>query len=378
MNLTAFTGCDVHDGERLHRDAVLLLEGDICAGIVRDVPAGAATREFGGGILCPGFVDLQVNGGGGLMLNDAPCVETLRIIAAAHRGLGVTALLPTLITDRPEISRAAIAAADAAIAQGVPGIAGLHLEGPHLSVVRKGAHDPALVRPLDATDMEMLCDAAAALPNLMLTVAPETVPPEQIARLATAGVIVSLGHSDASYDLCCAAFAAGACCTTHLFNAMSGLGHREPGLVGATLDGEGAAGLIADGIHVHPAAIRAALRAKVAGGLFLVTDAMAPAGTDMPDFDLNERNVRREGGRLVLSDGTLAGADLSMPQAISVMVNEVGLTVEAAITMACISPARVLRTPGHVGYFREGARCDVVHLSADLARVHVVAADYLP
>ena len=374
MTLTALTGCDVHDGERLHAGAVLLLDGNTCAGIVDRVPQGATVRAMGGGVLCPGFVDLQVNGGGGLMFNDAPDVATLRTIAAAHRRLGTTALLPTLITDRRDVSQAAIAAVIDAVAQGVPGIIGLHLEGPHLSVARKGAHDPALIRPLDTDDMAMLCNAAGRLPNLMLTVAAETVLPAQIKALTAAGVIVSLGHSDAGYDMCRAAFAAGARCTTHLFNAMSGLGHREPGLVGATLDGSGAAGLIADGVHVHPAAIRAALRAKAAGGIFLVTDAMAPAGTVMTEFTLNGRAIRRDGGQLRLMDGTLAGADLSFLQAIAVMVEQVGLTREAAIAMACAAPARVLRQPGHAGHLRAGDACDVVHLSDDLTKVQVITA----
>ncbi|MCF7702392.1 N-acetylglucosamine-6-phosphate deacetylase [Loktanella sp. M215] len=369
MTLTAYTGCDVHDGTQLHPDAVLLLEDGVCVGIGKAVPEGAAVVTLPGGTLCPGFIDLQVNGGGGVMFNDVASVETLRTMAAAHRGMGTTAMLPTLITDRREVSQAAIAAAVAA-ADTVPGIIGLHLEGPHLSLARKGAHDPALIRPLDNDDMAMLCAAAAQLPNLMLTVAAETVTTAQIAQLTAAGVIVSLGHSNAGYDTCQAAFAAGAGCTTHLFNAMSGLGHREPGLVGATLDGTGATGLIADGVHVHPAAIRAALQAKAAGTVFLVSDAMAPAGTDLDRFTLNGREIHRHDGRLTLADGTLAGADLSLPQAIGVMVNHVGITLERAIAMATAAPASVLRQAGSAGHLRVGAPCEVVHLAEDLTQAH--------
>ncbi len=369
MTLTAYTGCDVHDGTDLHTGAVLLLDGSTCAGIVDTVPAGAKVVTLAGGTLCPGFVDLQVNGGGGVMVDGATTVDTLRTIAQAHRGLGTTALLPTLITDTPQATQAVIAATIPA-ANEVPGIVGLHLEGPHLSLARKGAHDPALIRPMNGDDMAMLCAAAKALPNLMLTIAVETVDPAQIAQLTAAGVIVALGHSDAGFDACRAAFAAGARCTTHLFNAMSGLGHREPGLVGATLDGTGAAGLIADAVHVHPAAIRVALRAKVAGTVFLISDSMAPAGTGLASFTLNGREIRRIDGRLTLADGTLAGADLSLPQAIAVMVNRVGLPLEKAISMACTAPASVLRRPGHAGHLRVGAPCDVVHLSADLSQAY--------
>ncbi|SHF62789.1 N-acetylglucosamine 6-phosphate deacetylase [Loktanella atrilutea] len=366
MNAIAYTGCDIHDGNRLHPGAVLVMEDDVCAGIESTVPPGARVVTLDGGTLCPGLVDLQVNGGGGVMFNDAPTVETLRTIAEAHRRMGTTALLPTLITDRRHMSRAAIAAAVEAVGK-VPGIIGLHLEGPHLSQARKGAHDASLIRPLDDDDMAMLCTAAAKLPKLMLTVAAETVTPAQIAQLSAAGVIVSLGHSDAGFEACRAAFAAGARCTTHLFNAMSGLGHREPGLVGATLDGAGAAGIIADGIHVHPTAIRAALHAKVAGSMFLVSDAMAPAGTDIDRFTLNGREILRRGGRLTLADGTLAGADLSLPQAIRVMVNEVGISREQAIVMATAAPAGVLRHKGSAGHLTVGARSEVVHLAPDLS-----------
>lgn len=367
MGLIAFTGCDVHDGVTLHTGAVLLIEDGLCAGIVSDVPQGADVRAMPGGTLVPGLVDLQVNGGGGVMFNDAPDVATLRTIAAAHRRLGTTTLLPTLITDTPDVTRAALAAGIA-----VAGLAGLHLEGPHLSVARKGAHDARLIRAMTEDDLAALCNAARDLRNLMVTVAAETVTPDQIARLDAAGVIVSLGHSDADFGTCVAAFAAGARCTTHLFNAMSGLGHRAPGLVGATLDGTGAAGIIADGVHVHGAAVRAAVRAKARGALFLVSDAMAVAGTDLEQFALNGRTVRRQGGALTLADGTLAGADLSLPEAIAFMVEQGGVTREAAIAMATSAPAGVLRDPGHAGRLVAGHVCDLVHLAPDLRRAHVI------
>ncbi len=375
MQRLAYTGAAIHDGTRLHDGAALLIEEGVVAGIVpvSDVPDGCAVERLSGGTLCPGFVDLQVNGGGGAMFNDRPDVATLKVIAAAHRSLGTTALFPTLITDTAQASAAAIAAVEAAIAEGVPGIVGLHLEGPHLSQARKGAHDPALVRPMGPDDMSMLKQAAARLPNLMLTVAAETVTREQIEQLTRAGVILSLGHSDAGYEACRAAFAAGARCTTHLFNAMSPLGHREPGLVGATLDGTAAAGLIADAIHVHPAAIRLALRAKPEG-IFLVTDAMAPVGSDITEFTLNGRRILRRDGRLTLADGTLAGADLSMPRAISVLVGAVGVDLEMAIAMATSRPAAVLREPGGAGRLIGAAADHVVHLDAGLTAARPLAA----
>ena len=357
----------MHDGVKMHPSAVLLVSDGQCAGIVDVVPAGAQVRALPHGILAPGLVDLQVNGGGGVMFNDAPTPATLRTMITAHRSLGTSAMLPTLITDTPDVTHAAIAAGIA-----MPDLLGLHLEGPHLSVVRKGAHAAALIRTMTEDDLITLCVAAQKLRNLMVTVAAETVSPDQIARLTAAGVIVSLGHSNADFDTCAAAFAAGARCTTHLYNAMSGLGHRAPGLVGATLDGAGAAGLIADGIHVHPAALRAAVRAKVHGALFLVSDAMAVAGTDQNAFTLNGRHIKRQSGRLTLADGTLAGADLSLPQAIALMVNNGGVTPEVAIAMATSAPATVLRRPGHAGHLIAGQTCDVVHLSPDLKTANIL------
>ncbi|MCV2877709.1 N-acetylglucosamine-6-phosphate deacetylase [Sedimentimonas flavescens] len=300
--------------------------------------------DLAGDILGPGYVDLQVNGGDGVMFNDDPSVSTLRRIAGAHRRLGVAALLPTLITDTREKTQAAIAAAIEAVREAVPGIAGLHLEGPHLSLARKGAHDPALIRPMDDEDLAMLLAAAAELPVLKITIAPENVTLEQVQTLARAGVLVSLGHSDANFDTCQAYFAAGARCVTHLFNAMSQLGNRNPGLVGATLaNGAVSAGLIADGIHVHPQSLRTAWAAKTGPGrLFLVSDAMAVAGSDATQFTLEGRLIRREGGRLTLEDGTLAGADLDLTTAIRVLVNDVGVSLPEALRAATSAPAAII------------------------------------
>lgn len=342
----AYVADAVFDGTAMHPGAALLVEGGQVAGIVAasNIPGGYGISKLGKGILAPGFVDLQVNGGGGVMLNDAPTVDTLATIAAAHAGLGTTALLPTLITDTPDQTRAAIEAAVSAIAAGVPGIAGLHLEGPHLSVARKGAHDAALIREMQQDDLDLLLSAVRRLPSLMVTVAPETVTPDQIATLSGAGIVVSLGHSDADYDTCLRATKAGATCVTHLFNAMSQMGNRQPGLVGAALDQGGLnAGLIADGIHVHAASMGAALRAKQGPGqVFLVTDAMATAGADITGFTLNGRRIERRDGRLTLADGTLAGADLEMAGAIRVLVRDVGVPAKAALRMTASAPADVI------------------------------------
>lgn len=345
MTRIVYTGAQVFDGVTLHEDAALVVENGAATAILpaTEAPSGKSV-VLDGGVLTPGFVDLQANGGGGVMFNDETSVEGLRVIAAAHVLTGTRAFLPTLITDTPDRTRAAIDAVAAAVADGVPGIAGLHLEGPHLAVAQKGAHDADLIRPMTDQDVDLLESAAHRLPRLKVTVAPESTRPAQIARLARAGVLISLGHSDCSYDTALVAFAAGARCVTHLFNAMSPLRHRAPGLVGAALDIGGiSAGLIADGVHVHPAAMRAAVAAKRGpGSLFLVTDAMATLSSGLQEFRLGGRRVLRGEGRLTLEDGTLAGADLTMPQAIRVLTQEVGVPLVQALSMATMIPARLL------------------------------------
>ncbi len=252
---------------------------------------------------------------------------------------------------------------------GVPGIAGLHLEGPHIALGRKGAHDPAMIRPMEEADLAAICTAAMRMPALMVTVAPEVVTPGQIESMASAGVIVSLGHSDADYLTCLGAVAAGARCVTHLHNAMSPMTSRAPGLVGAALaSSDISAGLIADAIHVHPATIAASLRAKTGpGAIFLVTDAMATAGSDIVAFDLNGRRITRREGRLTLADGTLAGADLDFARAIGLMTREVGLPLETALKMATGLPAQVIGQYPQNGALARGGRADFVHLRDDLS-----------
>jgi N-acetylglucosamine-6-phosphate deacetylase len=250
----------------------------------------------------------------------------------------------------------------------VPGFLGLHLEGPHLDRRRKGAHDPALIRPMTAEDLAALQEAARRLPALLVTLAPESATPAQVAALAGAGAVVSIGHSDTGIAAARAAFAAGARCVTHLFNAMSQLGNREPGLVGAALDADGVrAGLIADGIHVAPESMRAALAAKRgADGIFLVTDAMPVAGTDLTEFALNGRRILRRDGRLTLADGTLAGADVDFAASIRTLVAAVGVPLDRALAMATALPAAVIGASDRHGRLSPGLPADFVHLDPDL------------
>jgi len=365
----ALIGADIHNGQLMHSGKALVMNDGKIIGItdVASVDRSYNKIHLDGGTVMPGFVDLQVNGGGGVMFNDHQSVEALETIAVAHASLGTTAILPTLISDTRERTLAAIDAVEKAIEQKIPGIIGIHLEGPHLSTRRKGAHEPSLIRKMDEQDLNTLISAARRLPNIMVTVAPERVSTDQIATMSNAGIIVSLGHSDAGYDTCTTCFDNGATCTTHLFNAMSQLESREPGLVGATLvNGSVSAGLIADGIHVHPATIQAALSAKCGpGSIFLVTDAMSTVGSDITEFDLNGRRIFRRDGRLTLSDGTLAGADLNMPAALQVMTSKVGLTLEHAITMATSIPAGILNTNFGHGFISQGKASDMIYMDAN-------------
>ncbi len=368
MTRMAFTGARVFYGGTLHENIALVIEG----GRVLDLrpssrlPEDLPRRNLREGILAPAFVDLQVNGGGGVMLGDDPSVATLRTMAETHARLGATTILPTLISDTPAKVASAIDAVAAAVDGGVKGIAGLHLEGPHLDPARAGAHDPSVIRPMEDSDLRMLCEAAARLPVLKVTLAPEAATPAQIAALVEAGVLVALGHSNCRLDAARETTDAGARLVTHLFNAMSQLQGRSPGLVGAALsDGRLSAGLIADGVHVHPVSMKAAVAAKRGPGrIYLVSDAMAVAGTRRSSFEIGGRKVLRANGRLTLTDGTLAGADLTLWRAVQVMVEEVGLAQAEALATATQIPADIIGS--RAGRLDAGCPADFVHLGEDL------------
>ena len=363
MPLSAIRADRIFDGHLWHENAALHLDAGRVTAIT---PASEAPdAPLAPGWIVPGLVDLQVNGGGGTMLNDDPSPQGIARICAAHAGFGTTATMVTLITDRPDITRAAIAAA--AEAGGQPGLLGLHLEGPHFDPRRKGTHDPALIRPMTEDDLSTLIEAAGTLPHLICTLAPEAATPDQIAALADAGAVVSLGHSDCSFETAQAGFDAGARMATHLFNAMSPLTHRAPGLTGAALDdGRVWAGLIADGIHVDNAALRIALRAKAGPGrMFLVSDAMSTIGTDLTGFQLNGRQIFRKDGRLTLADGTLAGADIALIDALRHVHLELGLPLEDALQLAALFPAQAIGA-SDIGHLTPGARADFVALTPQI------------
>lgn len=363
-----FKAAQVFDGWRLHKDACVSVDAQ---GHIIDLhldgtalPDAAPLMDLGEGILAPGFVDLQVNGGGGVMVGPDTDADQIARICATHIRLGATAIVPTLISDTAQTTQKVITAACEAARQSVAGFAGLHLEGPHLDPVRKGAHQAAVLRPMTDADVDLLCNAVRALPALMVTVAPEAVTLAQITVLAGAGVIVSLGHSDCSAEAAKAAQQAGARCVTHLYNAMGPLANRRPGLVGAALTTPLRAGIIADGVHVAPECLHVALAAKPEDGLFLVSDAMAVAGSPEDHFLLNGRRILRHEGCLTLEDGTLAGADISLPQSVGHLLGH-GVALGRALAMASRIPADVIGASDR-GRITRGARADLVWLSPKL------------
>ena len=359
--MKAIAADTVFDGTDLHRDAAVLIEPPRIERIVprREVPAGVAVRELPPGAwLAPGFVDIQVNGGGDVLFNDAPTPEGIAAIVAAHRRFGTTALLPTLITDAPAKMRQAFAAVRAARAA-EPGVIGIHCEGPFLNPDRAGVHDRRRIRRPEPADFDLLTSLADAA--TLVTLAPECVPPGFVARLATAGVRVSLGHSLASYAETRAAVAEGLTGFTHLFNAMPPLAAREPGPVAVALeDARLCFGLIVDGVHVAPPMLRLALRG--AGRAMLVTDAMPPVGGSRPQFALYGETIDVEGERCRRADGTLAGSMLDMASAVRNCVRLLGLQLPEALRLASAAPAEFLGLGDRLGRLAPGCRADIVAL----------------
>ena len=359
--ITALTNGRVLTDRGVVERRTLLIEDGRIRGLVNDseIPFGVRHHDLCGGLLLPGFIDTQVNGGGGVLFGDNPSVETLRRIGAAHAHFGTTGFLPTLISGDFGLIRAAIAAVEAAIEAGVPGVIGIHIEGPFLNKTRKGIHDAANFRPLDAEAVALVTSVRRG--KTVVTLAPEQTTPQTIAALVKAGVIVSAGHTDGSYAQIRAGLDAGMSGFTHLFNAMSPLRAREPGAVGAALDdAESYCGIIVDGKHVDPATLRIALRCKRADRLMLVTDAMPSVGDAAKRFTLQGRTITVKDGVCVAPDGTLAGSDLDMASAVRNAMAMLGLDLNAAVTMATRNPARFLGLENQTGAIREGLQADLV------------------
>jgi N-acetylglucosamine-6-phosphate deacetylase len=359
----------VFDGAVVHRNAAVVIVDDRIESVVqraelyRDLPV----HELPPGVwLAPGFIDLQVNGGGDVLFNDAPTPQTIRRILAAHRRFGTTALLPTLISDSAAKMNAAVAAVGEL--SGVdPGVLGIHLEGPFLSPEKVGVHAPRHIRPPTANDLDLITARRRGI--TLVTLAPEQVPPDFIGKLTRAGVRVALGHSMATYAQTREAIAAGLTGFTHLFNAMRGLDSREPGPIAAALDcADVWYGLIVDGVHVAPAMLRLALRGR--GRPILVTDAMPPVGGTLATFTLNGDKISVRDGRCARQDGRLAGSCLDMVSAVRNCVRLLGVSLTDALRFASTHPAEFLGLDAKLGRIAPGLRADLVAIDSDDIQVH--------
>jgi N-acetylglucosamine-6-phosphate deacetylase len=369
-DMKAILSSRLFDGTRFHEGVALVVDGGKVTGIVpvEQLPEGIARIDLGDTMIVPGFVDLQVNGGGGVLFNEQPTADGIAAICAAHAPFGTTSMLVTLITDTADVRDRAIIAGRQAIAAGTEGFLGLHLEGPHLSLARKGTHDPKLIRAMEPADLDALLACAYVFPAILTTIAPENVTPEQVRTLVDAGYIVSLGHTDCAYATAISYIQAGATCATHLFNAMSGFGHREPGMVGAVLhSGFLHSGLIVDGFHVDPVSMSVALKAKQGPGkIFIVSDAMSSVGSDLTTLTLNGRTIFRRDGRLTLADGTLAGADTDMISSVRFLVSKLQLPLDEALRMASVYPAEAAGVSERKGRLAAKMDADFVVLDGEL------------
>jgi N-acetylglucosamine-6-phosphate deacetylase len=366
--LHAVAAGTVFDGAVVLHDHAVLIEGENIADIVprASVPPGVPVHDLPDGHwVAPGFIDIQVNGGGDVLFNDVPTADTIRTMVRAHRRFGTTSMLPTLISDTDETMRAALRAVNE-VMRSEPSVLGIHFEGPFLSPERAGVHTSEMIRAPEPHHVELLTalDRGVSL----VTLAPERVPAEFLRALQARGVRLAFGHSMANYEETRAAMAAGVTAFTHLFNAMRPLSSREPGPIAAALESSDSYyGLIVDGEHVHPAMLRLALRG--AGTAMLVTDAMPPVGGAHSSFELHGETIRTDGGRLVTDKGTLAGASLDMASAVRNCVQLLGMDLAQALRLASLAPAKFLGIAHRLGRLAPDCRADLVALEDHTIRV---------
>jgi len=371
MTQTRFHAQRLFDGHTFFDEQVLtIVDGKIIA-IDSDISRVDVSVE---GLVVPGYIDLQVNGGGGALFNDSPSVENLKIIMAAHAKYGTTAMMPTLITDKIEVMQQAADVIAQAINEKTPGIVGIHFEGPHLSVEKKGTHCADYIRSI--SDAEWHVFSRQDIGQVIITIAPENVSPADITRMVKLGIKVCLGHTNADFKTAQTAIDAGASGFTHLFNAMSPLQGREPGVVGAALlNNHTSCGLIVDGFHVDYASCQLAIQAKPQGKIFLVTDAMPPVGTDLTQFALYDRTVYVDNGKLTSTTGELAGSTLTMANAVKNTHEKLAIPLDEAIRMASLYPAQYLYQNKNTnqsqqiirGELTQGKQADMVALNKDLS-----------
>ena len=363
--ISAIINAHIFDGDSLLDDYAIVVGADK---IVEVLPQSQLSQDIQieadmkGNYLVPGFIDVQVNGGGGVLFNTAPTVDAIRAIGKAHRQYGTTGFLPTLITDSFDVMRKAVAAVAAAIEVGVPGVLGIHLEGPFLNAEKKGTHDENKFCVIDDQGFEIITSLNRG--KTLITIAPELTTVDMIKRIVAKDVIVCAGHSAASYEQTQEALAAGVAGFTHLYNAMTPLQSREPGMVGAALiDEQSWFGIIADGYHVHPALFQVAVAVKQKGGAVLVTDAMPSVGAEDKSFVLNGETIHAADGRCYNAAGSLAGSDMDMATAVRNATKFAQIHWLEAVRMASLYPAQVLGVDDKLGYIKPGYTANFVALN---------------
>lgn len=367
---TALVGARVFDGHQFLDDyAVIINESHIEILLPRDqCPPNISQLDLGGGILAPGFIDLQVNGGGGYLFNNQPDVKTLQAMLCGHRRTGTTSMLPTLISDSRAQQQQGIDAVNTAIEQGEAGVLGIHIEGPFFNLEKRGTHKADFIRPLTDEDIDWLCHNAKAEDKntTLVTLAPEQTHVGQIKQLSQAGIRVCAGHTNANHHQISDAIEEGLIGFTHLFNAMRPMNARDPGVVGAALaDTKCWCGVIADGHHVDPVSLQVAINAKPQGKVFLVTDAMATVGSDNKSFSIYGETINEKDGRLINAEGRLAGSAIGMIDAVEFCHTNMHLALEESLRMASLYPAQFIQKADQLGRIRSGYRADLVHFSQD-------------
>ncbi len=353
------------DGEKtLNNQVVAITAGKITS--IVDADNNAEVDEVAEGLLVPGFIDLQVNGGGNVLFNVSPSLAGIKTIIDAHAKFGTTAMLPTLITDSIEVMQQAADAVSKALVEKVPGLLGIHFEGPHLSLAKKGAHISEHIRPISSAEWQIL--ERQDIGQILVTLAPENVSPQDIKRMVSLGIKVCLGHTNADYKTAQLAIDAGADGFTHLYNAMSAIQGREPGVLGAAfLNDQTCCGLIVDGHHVDYHSCKIALKIKPKGTVFLVTDAMPPVGCEQQEFELFDRKVTLADGKLTLPNGGLAGSALNMAQGVRNIHQQLDIELDEAIRMASLYPAQYLNKAAQLGTLTQGKQADMVLLNDNLS-----------
>jgi N-acetylglucosamine-6-phosphate deacetylase len=357
----AICGARIFNGEKMLHDHAVVVEGERIAGVVETakLPAGIGQINRQGGILAPGFIDLQVNGGGGVLLNNAPERTAVDTMTSAHRRYGTTAMMPTIVSDTPKRQRACVEAVQAAMSGGNQSVLGVHLEGPFLDLDKRGVHKAGTIRQIQDTDIDWLC--SLQMPAIIVTLAPEHTRAGQIRQLTDSGILVCAGHTNAHYEELSVAIGEGLRGFTHLYNAMRPQTGREPGVVGAALDSDSTwVGIIADGHHVHPANIRIVQKIKPRGKTLLVSDAMASVGGPESFIEIYGEKIEEKEGRLVNSEGVLAGSAIGMIDAVRISTELVGISLEESLRMASLYPAEFLHKSTNLGRIAEGFRADLV------------------